>query len=282
VSSLCIDIASDVPQIIGRQRRLDNPFRCVVNIYFTNNTGYDDSEYQKMQEEKERDSYNQLTIWSAVNGSARETALSNLQKVIQFDPNANYIRIIDGIPQYTEILKIAEDYSRDILVNHQSWFVLKDPAGMIEYSDRIRQLLRHLREPIDTSRRIQYICQYFMESKDESEVKEVYELLFREEFSGLAYYFSNLSLDRIIANGYNTTRMNQEISQRNSQVAIVQSIKNRFSQGVEYSGKEVKNMLQEIYNSFGLKATAKATDLLEYFPDCKKKKIHGSYYYVLP
>jgi hypothetical protein len=76
--------------------------------------------------------------------------------------------------------------------------------------------------------------------------------------------------------------MNQEISQRNSQVAIVQSIKNRFSQGVEYSGKEVKNMLQEIYNSFGLKATAKATDLLEYFPDCKKKKIHGSYYYVLP
>ena len=282
VSSLCIDIASDVPQIIGRQRRLDNPFRCVVNIYFTNNTGYDDSEYQKMQEEKERDSYNQLTIWSAVNGSARETALSNLQKVIQFDPNANYIRIIDGIPQYTEILKIAEDYSRDILVNHQSWFVLKDPAGMIEYSDRIRQLLRHLREPIDTSRRIQYICQYFMESKDESEAKEVYELLFREEFSGLAYYFSNLSLDRIIANGYNTTRMNQEISQRNSQVAIVQSIKNRFSQGVEYSGKEVKNMLQEIYNSFGLKATAKATDLLEYFPDCKKKKIHGSYYYVLP
>jgi hypothetical protein len=44
----------------------------------------------------------------------------------------------------------------------------------------------------------------------------------------------------------------------------------------------VKNMLQEIYNSFGLKATAKATDLLEYFSDCKKKKIHGSYYYVLP
>ena len=52
VSSLCIDIASDVPQIIGRQRRLDNPFRCVVNIYFTNNTGYDDSEYRKMQEER--------------------------------------------------------------------------------------------------------------------------------------------------------------------------------------------------------------------------------------
>jgi hypothetical protein len=37
VSSLSLDIASDIPQIIGRQRRKDNPFRNTVHLFYKDN-----------------------------------------------------------------------------------------------------------------------------------------------------------------------------------------------------------------------------------------------------
>ena len=283
VSSLCLDIASDIPQIAGRQRRLDNPFRTVLNIYFTSNTGYSDEEYQKMQAEKEEKSQKHIDLWNTTKDELKETVTETIQAFIEKDPNANYVRIVNGVPQYTGLLKVAENYCRDIFLNHQQWYIIRDTEGIQYYSEPVKQLLQLLRQPASSVYfRIHYICNYMMSAPSEQERLDIFNMLFREGYSSLAYYFYKLSPDRVAANSYNTTHMDNEIRQIELKDLIKSSIKTRFTPGIKYSSKDTKVMLQSIYDYLGIKATAKATDLPVYFPDCIKKKIHGIHYYVLP
>lgn len=277
VSSLCIDIASDIPQIIGRQRVLDNPFRCVVNIFFTTNSNYDDAAYAAMQAAKEKDTLNQITLWSGA-GSVQETALSNLQDLIALDPNRNYVRVVDGKPQYTELLRIAEDYSRDILVNHSVWYVIRS-AQSTHYSQAVKQLLMQLQQPKNTmATKISLVYQCMATSQNP---EEVFEMLFREEYSRIAYYFHELPLERIVASGFNTTKMDQEIFQIQQMNAVIRKIRETLIPGQAYSSHDVKSILQSIYDALGIKAKATATSLTNLCPDCQKKMVNGTAYYTI-
>jgi hypothetical protein len=282
VSSLCLDIASDIPQIAGRQRRLDNPFRCVLNIFFTKNEGYSDEDYQKMQAEKEDKSQKQIDLWNTTREDLKETVTEAIQAFIEKDPNANYIRIVDGKPQYTELLRIAEDYSRDIFLNHKQWYIIQDASYLTYYSEPVKQLLQLLRQPVETRLKLKYIYQYLSLAPTEDDVLEVYSMLFREGYQKLSSYFHKLPLDRILANGFNITRLDYEIGHNNSQDVIRLGLLEKMVPGMKYSSKDIKLMVQEVYDQNGVKAKAKSTDIQIYVPECQIKKVHGSYYYVLP
>ena len=278
ISCLCLDIASDIPQIIGRQRLEENPFRCKVTIYYTNKDDFDDEEYEKMQAEKDLETSNQISLWANACDDLKETALKNLEKLIAGDPNANDVRIINGQPQYTELLRIAEDYSRDIFLNHAKWYVIQSTQCK-QYSQPIKDLLTHLQQPSASATKISCICQCVMSGQNP---QDVYEMLFREGFSYIAYYFNQLPLDRIIANGYNTTKMDNEINSRQQSNVVAAKVAEKFKEKKIYSSKEAKSALQEVYNSMNLNQTAKATDLLQLIPGCTKKKVKGLEYYVIP
>ena len=281
VDSMCLDIASDIPQIVGRQRLLENPFRNVVNIFFTTNVDYSDEAYAAMQANKEKESQNQITLWSSVAGDLQDLALSNLQKVIALDPNENYVRVVDGKPQYTELLRIAENYSRDILVNHTQWYVIQDVQST-PYSEKAKQLLGYFKMPsVTIPDKLRYLCDLLMTTSQE-ESDEIFDVLFREGYSGIAYYFHFLTPDRIAANWYNTFYIDQEITQTSQRLSICQLLSSKIIPGTKYGSKEIKQIIQDVYDQLGVTITAKATDILEYLPGCEKKKVHGSYYYVLP
>ena len=276
VNSLCIDIASDIPQITGRQRVLDNPFRYVVNIFFTTNSNYDDTAYRAMQAAKEKESHNQIALWSGA-GSVQETALSNLQDVIAHDPNKIYVRVVNGKPQYTELLRIAEDYCRDILVNHSEWYVIGS-AQSTHYSPDVKQLLTLLQQSNNMANKISLVYQYIATSQNS---EEVFEMLFREEYSNIAYYFHELPLDRIVACGYNTTKMDQEIHKIQLKNAVIRKVRETLIPGQAYSSHDVKTILQSIYDAFGIKAKAKATSLPRLCPECQKKIVNGTACYTI-
>ena len=277
VDSMCLDIASDIPQIVGRQRLLENPFRNVVNIFFTTNVDYNDEAYTAMQAAKEKDTLNQITLWSGA-GSVQETALSNLQALIAHDPNKNYVRVVNGKPQYTELLRIAEDYSRDILVNHSVWYVIRSVQST-HYSQAVKQLLMQLQQPKNTmATKISLVYQYMATSQNP---EEIFEMLFREEYSRIAYYFHELPLERIVASGFNTTKMDQEIYQIQQMNAVIRKIRETLIPGQAYSSHDVKSILQSIYDALGIKAKATATSLTNLCPDCQKKMVNGTAYYTI-
>ena len=276
VPSLSLDIASDIPQIIGRQRCLYNPFRCVLHIFYTQNLSIiEDSEYQEWQREKMDYSNALIGIWKDAAKNRKGEALKLVNLAIKSEPNKQYLSTADGEPKINSLLIIDEDYCRDILKNQQQWFVMSQRLGQIELPAQ----LARLRDDLDkttgqktTQERIRLICE-FINAYPHMKV-DLFNMLHQQGYRNISYYFNVLSLDRIRANGYDTWKMDQEIRNSSSVGSIRDLAGKKFESGRTYSNKEVKEMLQDIYDEIGLNKRAKATDLKEYIA-CEIAKKNG-------
>ena len=100
-------------------------------------------------------------------------------------------------------------------------------------------------------------------------------MLHTEGYGDIASYFSNLSLERIRANGFDTSKMNNEIAYRRKGKDIADLVKERFETGKTYSKKEVKDGLRQIYENLGLKPKGTASDLKNYC-DCEEVRVNSS------
>jgi hypothetical protein len=139
--------------------------------------------------------------------------------------------------------------------------------------------LARLRDDLDktngqktTQERIRLICE-FINAYPHMKV-DLFNMLHQQGYRNISYYFNILSLDRIRANGYDTWKMDQEIRNSSSAGSIKDLAGKKFESGRTYSNKEVKEVLQDIYDEIGLNKRAKATDLKEYIA-CEIAKKNG-------
>jgi hypothetical protein len=93
-------------------------------------------------------------------------------------------------------------------------------------------------------------------------------MLHDEGYNDVAYYFNMLSTERIIANGCDPWKMDQELRHVSGETDIKDLVASLFENGEVYSKKDVKWMLQEVYDKMGIAKTAKASELPNYIP-CK-------------
>ena len=80
--------------------------------------------------------------------------------------------------------------------------------------------------------------------------------------------------ERIKANGFAPSRIDNEIANKNKENEIASLVVWEFTRGEVYSKKEVKEKLQRIYDRLGVKKTAKSTDLFNYI-ECSLTKKDG-------
>lgn len=280
VNSLCIDIASDIPQIIGRQRLKSNIFRGIIHLFFTTkNTIISDDLFTQMRKEKEEETEKQIVLYNVAPPSCKAIALENLEARIKYDPVSCYIKIVNGIPVYNEMLVLSEDYSRDILKNQFGWFVLsRKNTNQQLYSPSVQQLKDNLDTGLSeatTEGRIKAVHDWLIRYPEL--LDEMLNMLSQEQHYVLADIFKQLPHDRIRANGYNITRIKREIMFNHSKSKISSEVKTTFMAGRIYTKEECKTMLQSIYDRLGLKNTAKASDLFNYI-SCREIKSYGVKY----
>lgn len=281
VDSLSLDVASDIPQIIGRQRLDSNKFRDRIHIFYTNNTqvvnSYEFSEYlaNKMDISNE-----QISLWEIANqGGKGDLALGNLTTLIEGDPDKYFVNTLNGYPEIDPMLVLDEQYSHDILVNHTQWFIVSGKNGSTNiYSPPVQQLMNLLPQVYRPEDRLREACSLLR--KYPQLQGEVNTMLWASGYNDIAYYINNLPLSRITALGYNSTRMDSEIKAQQQTPHIAPLVYVKFQVGQKYTREEIKSALQEIYNDAGIKRTAKATDLLDYF-DCSDCKLNGQRAYLL-
>ena len=268
VESLSLDIASDIPQIIGRQRLDSNKFRDRIHIFYTNNTQViNDAEFKDYLANKMDISNQQISLWEiAVQGGQGDLALDNLTKLIEGNPDQYFVNTLNGYPELDPMLVLDEQYSHDILKNHTQWFIVSGKNGSTNiYSLPVQQLMNQLPQVYGPEDRLRETCKLL---KQYPQLQgEVNQMLWELGYNDIAHYINTLSLSRITALGYNSTRMDSEIQAQQQGPHIEAFIAVRFQVGQKYTREEIKAALQEIYNDAGIKKTAKATDLLEYF-DC--------------
>ncbi len=279
IPSLSLDIASDIPQIIGRQRLESNVFRNTMHIFFTNAiNAIDDAEFKRIRETRLEDSYKQIKLYNGSADDVKDIALTNLNKIIDGSPNDLYVTTVKGIPEIDPLLILSEDFSRYIVTSHTSWFIGdRSNAAQIRFNDVAEMLKNELfiiNGERSTEFRIKKVYEYFSHYNGSNQIEEFYKMLHAEGYGDIASYFNYLSLDRIYANGFNTTKMDDEIAMNRKGKDISDLVKDRFETGKTYSKKEVKDGLRQIYESLGLKPKGTANDLKKYC-DCEEIRFNS-------
>ena len=280
VSSLSLDIASDIPQIIGRQRRKDNPFRNTIHLFYKDNKRiFYDGEFDASQAKKMQESQNQIAIWDSAPPECKESALNNIDTYIKHNPNELYIATTSGKPMINYLLVVSERYCYDVIKNHHQWFIMSSNANGVVYSMPVQELKDRLSIAQSLADALRVAYGYFL-CADKTQAIEYFIMLRNEGYNEIGYYYSNLSPDRIKACSFNSTKLDTEIANNNAYHNIAMHLLQYFELNEVYTREEVKGKLQRIYNELGLKKTATATDLEKYV-NCIQCKKNGSRAYKL-
>ena len=265
VPCLSLDVSSDIPQIIGRQRRDDNDFRNIIHVFYVKNRRViSDQEFLDLQAEKMRISQEQIDLYNDAAPARKDMALKNLNKIIEADPSSYYVSTASGQPVINPLLMIDEEYSQYIQKNCRTWYTLSG-SGVSPYPFVVQKLKDDL-EQISSKQimhdRIKKTHEYF--SNFPQHKNDFFLMLHVEGYTDVAYYFNQLPLYRISALGYNSSKLDDEIEDNCKKSSIGALVAIRFQKGKIYTAKEVKEKLQEIFDELGLTGRAKARDLPNY------------------
>ena len=282
VSSLSLDIASDIPQIIGRQRRKDNPFRNTLHLFYKDNKQQlYENDFTASQNLKMQESQRQIAIWQSAPTDCKESALSIIDSYIKHNPNELYITTTSGEPVINNLLIVSERYCYDVIKNHHLWFIMSSNAYGKAYSMPVQELKDRLSKSQSLADALRVAYDYFVCA--DTALKADYLMMLRNEgYNYVGYYYSSLSPERIKACGFNSTKLDTEIANNNAGHKISMYLPQYFEPGKVYTRKYIKEMLQEIYDNLGIKKSAKATDLNEYATCIPAKKNGERAYRIEP
>lgn len=283
IECLSIDIAADLVQIAGRQRLPENQFRDVIHIYYTmnKNSVMDDDAFEQRVQEKIRNSQSDISNFNNAHDKMRQ-----LQQINQWNKTHiadSYITTFNLFPEINPILIAAEQRNYEIFRDHKDITVFNNGGVSVDMVDpTLKQLSMNLDNPaIQYPReRIKVIHDYLILYPGME--NQVMELLFflKPKYGDLAKYFTSLSLDVIRSKGYDTWKMDNYLLSQSSSYHITQQLCQVLSAGQTYTRKEVKLVLQNIYDNIGLNQRAKATDLNNYIT-CKEVKKNGEKAYMI-
>ena len=300
---LAVDISEDLPQILGRQRLFENPWKNTATFYYRSTADYrkmDWEDFKKIINKKEEDTENLLQAYNEVRDSAVKYSLAkNYQYVAK---NANYKE------NYVAVNRIVNDQTGDVIlkpvmnelvrVNELRAFKIQQ----IDYQDRftvfttihntltsddiINQEVSDFMRIYDSYKtkfeKLRLLCEYGL-SRDAIRII-LGQIADSDEIKS---YYTALGPDRLKALGYNVTKIKRELGiVVFSQDLLRQEIYSNFKEGDKKSLVYIKNLLSSIYSSVNYQSTPKATDLGNYFElkeclvpiidvDGKKKRVRG-------
>jgi hypothetical protein len=218
-------------------------------------------------------SMKQISIWETADVSCKTIALENIANLISSNPNEYYLTTTNGVPEINNLIVMSEMYCRDILRDHHQWFVVHSNNYGRSYSMPVQKLKDELCMANSKEESLRVAYHYFTNYNPDL-IPEYFTMFQNEGFKDVAYYYSYASPERIKANGFAPSRIDNEIANKNKENEIASLVVWEFTRGEVYSKKEVKEKLQRIYDRLGVKKTAKSTDLFNYI-ECSLTKKDG-------
>ena len=279
VDCLSVDITLDLPQILGRQRLAENPWKNRAELFYKLNTKVITPEKFKMYLDKKIKRTD--TILGAFNklDGAEKHELAETQKREAMRSNYRYDFIAvnehagsDLVPIFNKLVMISEMRAFDVQqVDYKDRFSVFSTLSKTTCEiDDINFHLDQLYSQKYLPDKLRYLC-----SLDESMANSLLPHL-PESFVN---YYTVLGPDKMRALRYNTTdikRVYEEIM-GDQGIDIAPLIQNSFTVGEKYTKSKVKDILKKLYTSVGYSKTPRAVDLGDYFiiKDCKIPRSDG-------
>ena len=280
IDSLAVDIAEDLPQILGRQRLFENPWKNSAVFYYRSTANYremKEEDFKKIIDEKKKDTEKLLKVYNSAPNDTKYTLAKNYQKVANsYNYRDDYVAVnkihtsdgnvilkpvinnlvlvneirafriqqIDYKDRFTVFSTVHNTLTPDDIVNQEVSSFLKIYTGLTTIYDKLKLL-----------------CEYGL-SQDSINIV----LGQISDSDEIKSYYLSITPSRLRALGYNVTRIKRELNIVTfSQELLEKSMYLEFKVGDRLSLSDIKVKLINIYESINYDRKAKATDLENYF-----------------
>ena len=269
IDTLAVDITLDLPQILGRQRLRENPWKDEAILFFksiaTNNKQAKEI-FDKKLAEKERKSLSLLSAFDQValdNQGDLSEAYMKLAKMFNYKDDfvaVNRVKVGDKTiltPVFNNLVRISELRAYEIQqVDYSDRFTVFNELGKVGGVDDIEELEKFFKEyKMFKSRqdKLKYLCEYCERVGNLSILSHIEEKRFSD-------YINILGLDKCKSEWYNPYHLDKRLSIMSFEDdKILEELKKEFIVGESYTNKAIKEMLSVIYKRLDYKASPKAT-----------------------
>ncbi len=308
IDSLALDIALDLPQIVGRQRRKENMFKNEISIYYKITKDNKDLSYDRFLAKKQSklDSTQKgLELWEMAGTKSdsyqlvlKTKFLSDI-KVSKYSNDFLSFSHVTGQPVHNKLIELADeraweviqkDYQDNVSVTSALNSVAEETGG--EVVEIINITMKKIDEFCNLfftkysffNNRLKIYCEFRDELKNNEEdtPTALNYLNARIKDDMFNYFYSAFGTEGCRAKGYASAKLKTLITENLAEDKLRAKICSVFSLNKNYSYAEAKEMLRKIYTELGLtKKTPKATDLKKYYKTARAtlfdgtKKING-------
>lgn len=279
IDTLAVDISLDLPQILGRQRLKENPWRNEAMLFYkTLSPGKEvtPETFADKLKKKIKKSENLLSVFDKGNSDEQKYLSENYQIVAKYmNYKDDFVAVnrkkVGGetilTPVFNNLVMVSEMRAYEIQqVDYANRFTVFNELGnvsAIEDKEGLEEFFRGYEAQESRQYKLKYLCEYCERVGNTSILNQIQEKRFNE-------YINVLGLDVCKAVWYKTSELDRRLNVLSFDTDLLDSkILSEFNVGESYPNTQIKTRLNEIYSEVGYKINAKATDLGNYF-DIKK------------
>ena len=277
IDTLAVDISLDLPQILGRQRLKENPWKDEATLFFrsvTSGNKKPEEEFKDKMNEKMKRSEGLLEAFSEVSTKNRGYLSERYQdaaKLLNYKKDyvaVNQVKNPDGsiklVPIINNLVRVAEMRAYEMQqVDYADRFAVFNELGKLNDTDVDDEVFNKFFEEFDKQKNRRDKLKLLCESHDLPGFWTIVDNVPNKRFKE---YINTLGVDGCRSLGYDIGLIDKKLSVLAfDQDRLRDAIYNTFEVGKAYSKSSLKSMLNDLYKSIGYKATAKASDLSTYF-----------------
>ena len=276
IDSLAVDISEDLPQILGRQRLFENPWKNEAIFYYRSTCDYrkiSQEEFDKELERKKKATNDLLLSYNSTPEKARLTVAERYQTLARTQNyKDDYIAVNEH--QSGTLIPVLNNL---VLVNEIRAFRIQQ----IDYKDRftVFSTIYSTLSPDDIINQevSRFLEQYQKFGTFKSKLKYLCECSFNDtmtniildqigEHDNIKSYYLALGPQKLRALKYDRYYIEKELGVVTfSQELLESNIYSEFKVGDKITLSDIKSRLEVLYKSINYDATPKAKDLENYF-----------------
>lgn len=292
IDTLAVDITLDLPQILGRQRLKENPWRNEATLFFKPIKGANkkpEEVFKKKIAEKERKSLSLLSSYDQVaaeNKGDLSEAYETIATLEHYKKNyvaVNKVFIAGGVklvPVFNNLVKVSELRAYEMQqTDYASRFTVFSAIKKIGTANIDNEVVEEVLNKIESingrREKFKYLC-------EQSGLPEFNIILDNVSNKRFKEYIDALGVDDCKAMSYNFGDMDKKLNVKSfDKDKLKESVQSKFDLNVFYTNSAVKSILSEVYKNIDYRAKAKANDIENYFESSScmmtinGKRMHG-------
>lgn len=279
---LAVDIAEDLPQILGRQRLFDNPWKNSATFYYRTTADYREmkkEDFQNIIDSKNKSTESLLSAYNTVLDKDKYDLAKTYQYVAKSaNYRDNYIAVNKVINSQTGDVILKPVINQLVFVNEIRAFQIQQ----VDYKNRfsVFSSVHSKLTPDDIVNRdvTRFFCIYDTLTTMHDKLKMLCEYNFISDIElnivlgqmadsdEVKSYYLALGPKKLKALTYSKTYIKKELGIVTfSKELLINTITLNFNPGEKYSLLDLKVKLGNLYNSINYDATPKASDIENYF-----------------